>query len=135
MTIEGPALRLRLYIGEADRWHGRPLSEAIVLRLRELGLAGATVVRGIEGFGRNAHLHTAKILRLSEDLPIVIDVVDTEERIRGVLPEIDAMVGDGLITLEPVEVVAYRASGPNGDGSAKPTGGTPDGQSEVPAAD
>jgi PII-like signaling protein len=135
MTIEGPALRLRLYIGEADRWHGRPLSEAIVLRLRELGLAGATVVRGIEGFGRNAHLHTAKILRLSEDLPIVIDVVDTEERIRGVLPEIDAMVGDGLITLEPVEVVAYRASGPNGDGSAKPTGDTADGRSEVPAAD
>ncbi|HEY8437897.1 MAG TPA: DUF190 domain-containing protein [Candidatus Limnocylindrales bacterium] len=111
MTIVGPALRLRLYIGEADRWHGRPLSEAIVLRLRELGIAGATVVRGVEGYGRNAHLHTAKILRLSEDLPMVIDVVDREARIREVLPELDAMVGDGLITLEPVEVVAYRAGG------------------------
>ncbi len=111
MTIDGPALRLRIYIGEADRWHGKPLAEAIVLRLRELGLAGATVVRGIEGFGRNAHLHTAKILRLSEDLPIVIDVVDREARIREVLPELDGMVGDGLITIEPVEVVAYRAGG------------------------
>ena len=131
MTIEGPALRLRLYIGEADRWHGRPLSDAIVLRLRELGLAGATVVRGIEGFGRNAHLHTAKILRLSEDLPIVIDVVDPEERIRAVLPEVDAKVGDGLITLEPVEVVAYRASGPSGDGSARPPAA--DGSPETPS--
>lgn len=122
MTIVGPALRLRLYIGEADRWHGRPLSDAIVLRLRELGIAGATVVRGVEGYGRNAHLHTAKILRLSEDLPIVIDVVDREARIREVLPELDAMVGDGLITLEPVEVVAYRAGG-----SADPgTSGAPD---------
>ena len=114
MTIDGPALRLRIYIGEADRWHGRPLADAIVLRLRELGLAGATVVRGIEGFGRNAHLHTAKILRLSEDLPIVIDVVDREARIREVLPELDGMVGDGLITIEKVEVVAYRAGGAGG---------------------
>src|SRR5689334_11458019 len=123
MTIEGPALRLRIYIGEADRWHGRPLGEAIVLRLRELGLAGATVVRGIEGFGRNAHLHTAKILRLSEDLPIVIDVVDREARIREVLPELDGMVGDGLITLENVEVVAYRAGGAAAAGSGN--GGAP----------
>jgi uncharacterized protein len=118
MTINGPALRLRVYIGEADRWHGRPLSEAIVLRLRELGLAGATVVRGIEGFGRNAHLHTAKILRLSEDLPVVIDVVDAEVRIRDILPEIDRMVGDGLITLEAVEIVAYRGGGPSEQHSA-----------------
>lgn len=121
MTIQGPALRLRIYIGEADRWHGRPLAEAIVLRLRELGLAGATVVRGIEGFGRNAHLHTAKILRLSEDLPIVIDVVDREARIREVLPELDRMVGDGLITIENVEVVAYRAGGAgSGDAGTNP---------------
>ena len=113
MSIDGPALRLRIYLGEADRWHGRPLHEAIVEVLRERRLAGATVTRGIAGFGRNAHLHTAKLLRLSEDLPIVIDVVDTEERIRGVLPELDAMVGDGLITVEPVEVVAYRGRGPD----------------------
>jgi uncharacterized protein len=111
VTIDAPALRLRIYIGEADRWEGRPLHEAIVVRLRERGLAGATVVRGIEGFGKNAHLHTAKILRLSEDLPVVIDVVDSEGAIRAILPELDAMVGDGLITLEAVEVVAYRAGG------------------------
>ncbi len=120
MTIDGPALRLRIYLGEADRWHGRPLHEAIVEVLRQRRLAGATVTRGIEGFGRNAHLHTAKILRLSEDLPIVIDVVDTEARVREILTELDAMVGDGLITVEPVEVVAYRGSGPDGpstDGS------------------
>jgi PII-like signaling protein len=118
MSIEGPALRLRIYIGEADRWAGRPLHEALVGILRERRLAGATVTRGIEGFGRNAHLHTAKLLRLSEDLPIVIDVVDGEERIRAILPELDAMVGDGLITVEPVEVVAYRGNGPTTSGAA-----------------
>lgn len=121
MTIEGPALRLRIYIGEADRWQGHPLADAIVGRLRELGVAGATVVRGIEGFGRNAHLHTAKILRLSEDLPVVIDVVDGEARIREILPELDAMVGDGLITVEPVEVVVYRG-GNGGDRAGRPAG-------------
>jgi len=112
MTIDGPALRLRIYLGEADRRNGRPLHEVIVELLRERRLAGATVTRGIEGFGRNAHLHTARLLRLSEDLPIVIDVVDAEARIRELLPELDAMVGDGLITLEAVEVVAYRGSRP-----------------------
>lgn len=127
MTIDGPALRLRIYIGEADRWHGRPLHEALVGVLRERRLAGATVTRGIEGFGRNAHLHTAKLLRLSEDLPIVIDVVDAEERIRAILPELDAMVGDGLITVEPVEVVVYRGAGA---GPAR-GGSTP---SEVPGS-
>jgi PII-like signaling protein len=118
MTIDGPALRLRLYVGEADRWQGRPLYEAVVLRLRELGLAGATVFRGIEGFGGNAHLHTATILRLSEDLPIVIEVVDRAARIRQVLPELEGMVGAGLITVEPIEVVSYR--GGSGDASASP---------------
>jgi uncharacterized protein len=118
MTIDGPALRLRIYIGEADRWRGHPLHEALVGILRERRLAGATVTRGIEGFGRNAHLHTAKLLRLSEDLPIVIDVVDTEARIREILPELDPMVGDGLITVEPVEVVAYRGTSPATDGGA-----------------
>ena len=108
MTIEGPALRLRIYIGEADRWEGRPLYEAIVSLLRERRVAGATVSRGIEGFGRNAHLHTTKLLRLSEDLPILIDVVDVESTIRELVPDLDRIVGDGLITLEPVEVVAYR---------------------------
>jgi PII-like signaling protein len=109
MKIEGQALLVRIYIGESDRHDGTPLYEAIVLRLRELGLAGATVLRGIEGFGAHAHLHTTRLLRLSEDLPILIEVVDTEERIRAVLPELNEMVGDGLITLEKIEVIAYRS--------------------------
>jgi uncharacterized protein len=108
MRIEGQGLLVRIYIGESDRHDGVPLYEAIVLRLRELGLAGATVLRGIEGFGAHAHLHTTRLLRLSEDLPILIEVVDAEDRIRAVLPELNEMVGDGLITLEKVEVIAYR---------------------------
>jgi len=111
MKIEGEALELRIYTGEADRWHGHPLHEAILQRLLELGMAGATVTRGIEGFGHNAHLHTSKLLRLSEDLPIVIDVVDAADRIRSVLPELDEMVGDGLITVQPIQVIAYRGAG------------------------
>ena len=113
-TIEGPALLVRIYIGEADHHDGKPLYQVIVAFLRERGLAGATVIRGIEGFGANAHLHTSRLLRLSEDLPILVEVVDEEDRIRAVLPELDQMVGDGLITLEKVEVLAYRAHGPAG---------------------
>ncbi len=109
MRIDGPALLARIYIGESDHWEGKPLYEAIVLKLRERGVAGATVLRGIEGYGRAARLHTAHILRLSGDLPILIEVVDREDRLRAVLPEIDAMVEGGLITLEHVEVIAYRA--------------------------
>lgn len=109
MKIEEPALLVRIYIGESDQWHGRPLYQSIVELLRERGLAGATVLRGIEGFGAKAHLHTTRILRLSQDLPVLIESVDQEDRIRAVLPELDAMVGDGLITLERVEVVVYRA--------------------------
>jgi PII-like signaling protein len=111
MTIEGDALDLRIFVGEADRWEGRPLHEAILHLLLDRGMAGATVLRGIEGFGRNAHLHTSKLLRLSEDLPIVIEVIDAAERIRAVLPDLDPMIGDGLITVAPVEVVAYRGRG------------------------
>ena len=110
MRIDGPALQVRIYVGEADHESGKPLYQAIVERLRERGVAGATVMRGIEGFGANAHLHTTRLLRLSEDLPVVIEVVDEDERIRAVLPELDALVGDGLITLQPVEVVAYRGA-------------------------
>lgn len=110
MKIEGVGLLVRIYIGESDQWHGKPLYQAIVERLRERGLAGATVLRGIEGFGAKAHLHTTRLLRLSEDLPVLIEVVDQEDRIRAVLPELDGMVGDGLITLEKVEVIAYRAN-------------------------
>ncbi len=108
MKIEGPGKLLRIFVGEADRWHGRPLAEAIVLMLREEGLAGATVVRGVEGFGAASRIHTAHVLRLSEDLPMVIEVVDTEERIRGILPKLDEMVLEGLVCLADVEIVKYR---------------------------
>lgn len=112
MRLEGDGQLLRIFIGESDTWHRRPLYQAIVQRLREEGLAGATVLRAIEGFGAKSHLHTARILRLSEDLPLVIEVVDTEEKIRAFLPILDEMVGDGLVTLERVQVVAYRATPP-----------------------
>ncbi len=108
MKIEGPGKLLRIFIGESDRWHGRPLFEAIVARAREKGLAGATVLRGQAGFGAHSRVHTANILRLSTDLPIVIEIVDRAERIDAILPELDAMVGEGLITLEDVHVIAYR---------------------------
>lgn len=117
MKLEGTGLLVRIYIGETDSWHGRPLYEAIVHLLRDRGLAGATVLRGIEGFGAKQHLHTTRILSLSSDLPMLIEVVDREDRIRDVLPELDQMVTDGLITLERVEVIAYRA---NGDGAGTP---------------
>jgi uncharacterized protein len=107
----GPALLLRIYIGESDHHDGVPLYQAIVRFLRDRGIAGATVLRAIEGYGANAHLHTTRILSLSMDLPVLVEVVDEEERLRAVLPELDAMVGDGLITLEKVEVLAYRAKG------------------------
>jgi PII-like signaling protein len=100
---------LRIFIGESDMHGGRPLYQAIVELLRQRGLAGTTVLRGIEGFGKSSRLHAAHILRLSEDLPIVIECVDTVERIEEILPEIDEMIGDGLVTLERVEVRVYRA--------------------------
>ncbi len=109
MRIDGPALLVRIYIGESDHHEGRPLYEAIVQLLRQRGLAGTTVLRGIEGFGRNARVHTTRILHLSSDLPILIEAVDEEAKIRAVLPELDAMVGEGLITLEKIEVIAYRS--------------------------
>jgi uncharacterized protein len=110
MKLEKSGLLVRIYLGESDRWHGKPLYQAIVERLRERGLAGATVLRGIEGFGARQHLHSTRILSLSEDLPILVEAVDTEEKIRAILPELDEMLTDGLITLEKVEVITYRAS-------------------------
>ncbi len=100
---------LRVFIGESDRHDGRPLYEWLVLKARECGLAGATVLRGIEGFGAHSRVHTAKILRLSEDLPIVVEIVDTREHIEAFLPLVDAAIGEGLATLEPVQVRFYRA--------------------------
>ena len=115
MRLQGEGKLLRIFIGESDKWEGKPLYQAIVLRLREEGLAGATVLRGIEGFGARSHLHTARILRLSEDLPLVIEVVDEAARIDAVLPILDEMVEDGLVTLERIEVVHYRAGDPGTD--------------------
>ncbi|HEX5043131.1 MAG TPA: DUF190 domain-containing protein [Candidatus Polarisedimenticolaceae bacterium] len=108
MKIEGPAMLLRIFIGESDRWHGKPLYEAIVLKVREAGLAGATVLRGLEGFGAHSRIHTTRILRLSQDLPIVIEIVDREDRIQELIPALDEMVSEGLVTLERVQVVMYR---------------------------
>lgn len=111
MKIPEDGWLLRIFIGESDRWNGHPLYEAIVLKARELHLAGATVLRGPMGFGAHSRMHTAKILRLSEDLPIVIEIVDAKEKIDLLLPHIDEMVHDGLVTLEPVQVIKYRAKG------------------------
>ncbi len=110
MKIPENGKLLRIFIGESDRWHHQPLYEAIVLKARELGLAGATVLRGPMGFGANSHLHTAKILRLSEDLPMVIEMVDSDEKINLLLPHLDEMITDGLVTLADVRVLKYRSS-------------------------
>jgi PII-like signaling protein len=101
---------LRIVIGESDRWHGKPLYEAIVEVARREGLAGATVLRGIEGFGADFRLHTSRILRLSEDLPVVIEIVDRPERIDAVLPMLDEMIAEGMVTVETVRVIARRSS-------------------------
>ncbi len=109
MQIPQDAVLLRIFLGESDRWEHKPLYEAIVLKARELHLAGATVLRGPMGFGKTSHLHTAKILRLSMDLPLIIEIVDSEEKINAFLPALDNMMGGGLVTLEKVKVVHYRA--------------------------
>lgn len=111
MKLERDGKLLRIFIGENDRWEGKPLFEAIVLKVREMGGAGVTVLRGIEGFGAQSRIHTARILRLSEDLPIVVEIVDTAERIDALLPVLDAMIRDGLVTIEDVHVVRYRPRG------------------------
>jgi hypothetical protein len=113
MHLPREAILLRIFLGESDRWHHQPLYEAIVLKARELHLAGATVLRGPMGFGKSSRLHTAKILRLSMDLPIVIEIVDTEEKIQAFLPVLDQMLGCGLVTLEKVQVLHYRGESPS----------------------
>jgi len=117
MHLPHEAMLLRVFIGESDRWKHQPLYEAIVLKARELHLAGATVLRGPMGYGKSSRLHTTKILRLSMDLPLVIEIVDTEEKINGFLPVLDGMMQGGLVTLEKVRVIDYRA---NTDAPASP---------------
>src|SRR5689334_24456185 len=107
MQLPTDATLLRIFLGESDRWEHRPLYEAIVLKARETHLAGATVLRGPMGFGASSRLHTTKILRLSEDLPLVIEIVDAEDKINAFLPTLDAMMSSGLITLEKVQVLQY----------------------------
>jgi len=113
MRVVGAGKLLRIFVGEADRVHGQPLFEALVLKARALGLAGATVWRGIEGYGAASRIHTARVLRLSEDLPLLIEIVDTEEKIRAALPELDALMeaagGGGLVTIEHAEIIRYSA--------------------------
>ncbi len=112
--LTGERTLMRIHIGERDKHHGRPLYEAIVQLLRERHFAGATVLRGIAGFGANARLHTEKVLRLSLDLPLIVECVDTEEKIQAILPELDEMIGGGLITLERARVIMYRPQEPTG---------------------
>lgn len=109
MHIPEDGYLLRIFVGESDRHGHRPLYEAIVLKARETGLAGATVLRGVMGFGKHSVLHTAKILRLSEDLPMVIEIADSLEHIEHFLPALDEMISDGLVTLERVRVIQYKA--------------------------
>ncbi|MFB7507621.1 DUF190 domain-containing protein [Streptomyces broussonetiae] len=120
-SLSGRALRLTVYVGEDDTWHHKPLYSEIVHRAHAAGLAGASVFRGIEGFGASSRIHTSRLLSLSEDLPVAVVVVDAEERVRAFLPQLDELVDEGLVTLEECEVVRYvgRAQGP---GTAEPKG-------------
>ena len=112
MHLPERGVLLRIFIGESDKWHGKPLYEAIVLKARELHLAGATVLRGPMGFGAASRIHTAKILRLSMDLPIVIEIVDSEAKVNAFLPDLEKMIGGGLVTLEKIKVIHYRHARP-----------------------
>jgi uncharacterized protein len=107
MSIEGAALRLTIFVGEDDMWHHKPLYHEIVHRAHQAGLAGASVLRGIEGFGASSRIHTTRILSLSADLPVAILIVDSEERVRQFLPQLDELVSEGLVIIDPVEVVRY----------------------------
>lgn len=108
MKISEDGQLLRIFIGESDRWEGKPLYEAIILKAREMGIAGATMLRGLMGFGAASRIHTARILRLSQDMPIVIEIVDSAEKIDSMLPIVDQMVQEGMVTVERVRVIQYR---------------------------
>lgn len=108
MKIPQEGQLLRIFIGESDKWHGKPLYEEIILKARAMGIAGATMLRGLMGYGAASRIHTAKILRLSEDLPVVVEIVDSAEKIAVLLPVIEEMVEEGMVTLENVRVLQYR---------------------------
>jgi len=109
--FEGERTLMRIFIGESDKYHGKPLYEALLEKLRARGLAGATVLRGVAGFGASSVMHTDKVLRLSLDLPLIIEIVETEATIQAILPDLDEMIGGGLVTLERARVILYRAEG------------------------
>ena len=115
MKIPREGQLLRIFVGESDRWKGKPLFEAIVQEARRQGLAGATVFRGFEGFGAHSRIHTSRILRLSEDLPILVEIVDAEDKIQAFLPVLDGMVQEGLVTVEKATVIFYRAGEPSSE--------------------
>ncbi|MDX2676480.1 DUF190 domain-containing protein [Streptomyces soliscabiei] len=125
--LTGSALRLTVFVGENDTWHRKPLYTEIVHRAHAAGLAGASVFRGIEGFGASSLIHTARLLSLSEDLPVAVVVVDTEERVRAFLPELDELVTEGMVTLDPCEVIRYVGRGEKqGEKWSRSRNGNPD---------
>lgn len=107
MKLEGPAIRLSVFVGESDQWHHHPVYTEIVHRAHAAGLAGATVLRGIEGYGASSHVHTTRILSLSEDLPVVVIIIDAAERIHAFLPQLDELIAEGIVILDPVDVIRY----------------------------
>jgi uncharacterized protein len=111
MRLQGPAKRLTVLVGETDRWHHRPLYTEIVHRAHAAGMAGATVLRGIEGYGASRHLHTSRILSLSEDLPVAVVMIDDPDRVAAFLPQLDELIGEGMVVVDDVEVITYRGRG------------------------
>lgn len=124
MKLRGPARRLTIFVGETDQWHHKPVYTEIVHRAHGAGLAGASVLRGIEGYGASQHVHTTRILSLSEDLPVAVIIVDTAERIQAFLPQLDELITEGLVIIDDVEVITYAGRSPDPQGQPGEDGGT-----------